>query len=178
MSLLGIFSIITTCFQGIKEATTPTLTDQHWANKELEHQDRMNGMSEKEIIKNAERGRYFVSNEVLQAYPIPHREPDGQHRVIIENCDLHRDDVSKYGAYQASKWVNQGKYNLTDDELKITHLQFEKRYIRMGITSKYDDANERIKEIDKIIADSGFDYKNTVALKQWEKAHSADPRNI
>ena len=36
----------------------------------------MSGMSEKEILKNAERGRYYIPKEVAQAYPVPHREPD------------------------------------------------------------------------------------------------------
>lgn len=178
MHLLGIVCILYVIYQLIKEACTPTLTAEHWANKELEHRDRMNGMSEKEILKNAQRGRYYVSKEVMQAYPVPHREADGKHRVIIENCDLHRDDINKYGAYQASKWVDQGKYNLTEDELKITHLQFEKRSLRMGINLQKVDVDKRIKEIDEGIATSGFDYKNTVALRQWKKARANDPRNI
>jgi len=54
--LLGIVSIISTCFEGIKEAFTPTLTAEHWANKELQHKDRMSGMSEKEILRNVSLG--------------------------------------------------------------------------------------------------------------------------
>ena len=76
MHLLGIVAIIYVIYQIIKEAFTPTLTAEHWANKELQHKDRMSGMSEKEILKNAHKGRYYIPKEIAQAYPVPHREPD------------------------------------------------------------------------------------------------------
>lgn len=41
MSLLGIFSILGTCLQGIKEACEPTIPAENWSNKELIHQDRV-----------------------------------------------------------------------------------------------------------------------------------------
>ena len=128
MHLLAIVSIICVVIGLIKEACTPTLTAEHWANKELEHKDRMSGMSEKEILKNAQKGRYYISKEVLQAYPVPHRELDGRHRIIIENDELHKADVAQYGAYQAQKWVEQGKYNLNPEELEIVHLQIERKF--------------------------------------------------
>lgn len=180
MSLLGIFSIISTCFQGIKEATTPTLTAEHWANKELQHKDRMSGMSESDILKNAQRGRYYVSKDVMQAYPVPHREPDGKHRIIIENCELHKADVAQYGAYQAQKWVEQGKYNLNAAELEITHLQFELKTEEMYslVTGMNPERKAKIERIKQTLATKHWDYRNTEALKQWEKARAADPRNI
>ena len=107
MHLLGIVAIIYVIYQLIKEACTPTLTAEHWANKELQHKDRMSGMSEKEILKNAERGRYYIPKEVAQAYPVPHREPDWQHRLIIENCELHKADVAQYGALQAKNGLSK-----------------------------------------------------------------------
>lgn len=180
MSLLGIFSIISTCFQGIKEATTPTLTAEHWANKELQHKDRMSGMSESDILKNAQRGRYYVSKDVMQAYPVPHREPDGKHRIIIENCELHKADVAQYGAYQAQKWVEQGKYNLNAAELEITHLQFELKTEEMYslVTGMNPERKAKIERIKQTLATKHWDYRNTEALKQWEKARASDPRNI
>lgn len=177
MSLFGIFSIISTCFQGIKEATTPTLTAEHWANKELQHKDRMSGMSEKEILKNAERGRYYIPKEIAQAYPVPHRETDGRHRIIIENDELHKADVAQYGAYQAQKWVEQGKYNLNPEELEIVHLQIERKFQHLysiGISDrKYTD---KIKEIDAILATKHWDCRNTEAVRQWQKAYDAESK--
>lgn len=180
MSLLGIFSIISTMFQGVKEATTPTLTAEHWANKELQHKDRMSGMSEKDILKNAERGRYYVSKDVMQAYPVPHRETDGRHRIIIENCELHKADVAQYGAYQAQKWVEQGKYNLNAAELEITHLQFELKTEEMYslVTGMNPERKAKIERIKQTLATKHWDCRNTEALRQWEKARAADPRNI
>ena len=59
MHLLAIISIICVVVGLIKEACTPTLTAEHWANKELEHKDRMSGMSEKETGTGA--GVFFIS---------------------------------------------------------------------------------------------------------------------
>ena len=79
---LFIASLISTVIEGIKNALTPTIPAENWANKDLQYQDRMNGMSEKEIIKNAEKGRYIVKEK----YPEPHRNEYGQ--IMIENCKL------------------------------------------------------------------------------------------
>lgn len=183
MHLLAIVSIICVVIGLIKEACTPTLTAEHWANKELQHRDRMSGMSEKEILKNAERGRYYVSKDVMQSYPVPHREPDGRHRIIIENDELHKADVAQYGAYQAQKWVEQGKYNLNPEELEIVHLQIERKFqhlYSLGCSNKkYAEQYEaKIKEIDAKLATKKWDYRNTEAVRQWQRACAADPRNI
>jgi hypothetical protein len=175
--LLGIVAIISTCIQGIKEATSKTLTAEDWANKELQNRDRMNGMSEKEIIKNAERGRYHIPKSVFEAYPVPHREKSGQNRIIIENCELHKKDVAQYGAYEAQKWVKQGKYNLTEKELEITHLQYEKDHLNLCVlSSRYnrDKEKARIKEIDEILATKNWDCRKAEAVLQWQKAHDAE----
>lgn len=118
---LFIASIIGTCYQAIKEACQPTIPAENWVNKELIHQDRMKGISDKEFSKNLANGKY----KLTEAYPEPHRMKDG--RIIIENCKLYNEDVKKYGAYQAMKWVKQGKYNLTPEELQKQHEEFEKR---------------------------------------------------
>lgn len=177
MHLLGIVAIIYVIYQLIKEACTPTLTAEHWANKELQHKDSMSGMSEKEILKNAERGRYYIPKEVPQAYPVPHREPDGQHRLIIENCELHKADVAQYGTLQAKKWLEQGKYNLNAEELEITHLQYELSHLRLIIlSSSYnrDKEKARMEEIKQILATKKWDCRNTEAVRQWQKAHDAE----
>jgi len=175
--LLGIVSIISTCFEGIKEAFTPTLTAEHWANKELQHKDRMSGMSEKEILKNAERGRYYIPKEIAQAYPVPHREPDGRHRIIIENDELHKADIAQYGAYQAHKWVEQGKYNLNPEELEIVHLQIERRFQHLySLGSSDKKYTDKIKEIDAILATKNWDCRKTEAVQQWQRAHDAESR--
>ena len=177
MSLLGIFSIISTCFQGVKEASTPALTAEHWANKELHHKDIMSGMSRPEILKNAQRGRYYIPKEIAQAYPVPHREPDGQKRIIIENDELHKADIAQYGAYQAQKWVKQGKYNLNPEELEIVHLQIERRFQYLySLGSSDRKYTQKIKEIDAILATKHWDCRNTEAVRQWQKAHDAENR--
>lgn len=110
--LFGV-SIIGTVVEAVKEAFTPTIPAENWANKELYHNDMMNGVPIEQRMKNLENGKYRMVN----TYPEPHRDPkDG--KIIIENCKLYNEDVRTYGAYQAQKWVEQGKYNLTEEELK------------------------------------------------------------
>lgn len=102
---LFIASLIGTVIQSVKESFAATITAEQWANKELQYQDRMSGMSEKEILKNAQRGRYIVTEK----YPEPHRSEHGQN--IIENCQLQHEDLNKYGSVQTMKWAKRGKYN-------------------------------------------------------------------
>lgn len=109
---LFIASFIGSVCQWFKEATEPVIPAENWANKELIHQDRMNNISEKDFARNLAKGKYRAT----ETYPEPHRMEDG--RIIIENYKLYRDDVKNYGAYQAHKWMRQGKYNLTPEELE------------------------------------------------------------
>ena len=117
---LFIAALIGAAFQGIKEAFTPTISAEQWANKELQFQDRMNGMTEKEILKNAEKGRYILTTK----YPEPHRNEYGQ--IKIENCKLWEEDLAKYGSVQVDKWVKQGKYNLEGEALKKEQMRIER----------------------------------------------------
>lgn len=119
--LLFITSIIGTCVQAIKESCTPVIPAENWANKELYHKDLMNGVSVKERMKNLENGKY----KLTEAYPEPHRDTDG--KIIIENCKLYDEDVKKYGAVQAQKWVKQGRYNLTPEELEKERERIRKK---------------------------------------------------
>ena len=122
---LFIASLIGTCYQAIKEACQPTIPAENWANKELIHQDRMAGISEKEFTRNLANGKY----KVTETYPEPHRMEDG--RIIIENYELYKEDCRKYGVPQAHKWMRQGKYNLTPEELKKQKEKFDKDMERL-----------------------------------------------
>lgn len=111
--LHGLFlaSLIGSVVRIIKEANAPVIPAENWANKELQHEDLMNGMSMEEILRNVEKGRYKLTGSPTE----PHRDPVSG-KIIIENCKLYREDLSKYGAVQAQKWVREGKYNLTPEE--------------------------------------------------------------
>lgn len=110
---LFIASLIGTAIKGVKEAFTQTIPAENWANKDLYYQDMMNGVPINQRIKNAQNGKYKLVNK----HPEPHRDPITG-KIVIENSVLFNEDVKKYGAYQAYKWVEQGKYNLTPEELK------------------------------------------------------------
>ena len=97
--MFGIFSIIGTGIQLVKEALEPTIPAENWANKDLINKDRMNGISEKEFSKNLANGKYRIT----EVYPEPHRDKDG--KIIIENCRLYNEDVKNFGAVQAQTWV-------------------------------------------------------------------------
>ena len=118
---LFIVSLIGTWVQAIKEACTPVIPAENWANKELYHKDLMSGMSSKELMKNVEKGKY----KLTESYPEPHKDKDG--KIIIENSLLYDKDLKEYGAVQTMKWVKQGKYNLTPEELEKEHERIKKK---------------------------------------------------
>ena len=109
--LLSLVSFVTTGYQAIKKAMTPTITAEQWGNKDLIYEDIMNGVSVEQRIKNAQNGKYIVTEK----YSKPHRDAKTG-KIIIENEPLYREDVKNFGAHQAWKWVQQGKYNLTPEE--------------------------------------------------------------
>ncbi len=123
---LFIASLVTTCVQGIKEKLEPTIPAENWANKELYHKEVMNGVSIEQRMKNLKNGKY----KPTQTYPKPHRDPVSG-KIVIENCALYKEDVKNYGAYQAQKWVEQGKYNLTPEELKKEREKYKKKMERL-----------------------------------------------
>lgn len=106
-----VVSLLTLGPRFISEKLTPTIPAENWANRELQHEDMMNGMSMEEILRNVEKGRYKLTGSPTE----PHRDPVSG-KIIIENCKLYHEDVYKYGAVQAQKWVREGKYNLTPEE--------------------------------------------------------------
>lgn len=119
---LFIASLIGTCVQAIKEACEPTIPAENWKNKELINKDRMNGISEKEFARNLANGKY----KLVENYPEPHRNKNGQ--IVIENCRLYNEDVMNYGAVQAQRWVRQGKYNLSPEELEKEREYYNKKW--------------------------------------------------
>ena len=123
---LFIASLIGTLFQGVKEHFEPTIPTENWANKELYHQDLMNGVSAEQRMKNVKNGKY----KLTQTYPEPHRDPVSK-KIVIENCKLYHEDVKNYGAYQAQQWVKQGKYNLTPEELEKENKRIEEYFKKL-----------------------------------------------
>lgn len=117
---LFIASLIGTLFQGVKESMQPKITAEQWGNKELIHQDIMNGVSAEQRIKNAQNGKYVLKEK----YPEPHRNDRGQ--IMIENSLLYNNDLKVYGAYQTMQWAKQGKYNLSAEELKKEEERIKK----------------------------------------------------
>ena len=155
----------------IDTSMTPSIPAENWANKELYDKDRASGMSVDERMRNVRKGKYRL---VIQ-YAEPHRDPESN-KVIIENDELYKDDIRQYGAYQAHKWVQQGKYNLNKDELQIRNLQIEKKFINLYSSSSKmtDERKAQLKEINDKLAASNWDYRNTEGLKQWQQAHDAN----
>lgn len=119
---LFIASLIGTTVQAIKEACEPTIPAENWANKELYHKDLMDGVSVEQRMKNLENGKY----KQAETYPEPHRTKGG--KIIIENNLLYQEDLKEYGAHQTMKWVRQGKYNLTPEELEKEHERIKERF--------------------------------------------------
>lgn len=119
---LFIASLIGTCVQAIKEACEKPIPAENWANKELYNKDMASGMSTKQLMKNVENGKY----RLVENYPEPHRTKDG--KIIIENNLLYKEDLRKYDALQVSKWIKQGRYNLTPEELEKEHERLKKEY--------------------------------------------------
>lgn len=109
-NLLFIMSIIGNVVQLVKETHTPVVPAENWANKELYYKDIIDGVSVEQRIKNLENGKY----KLTETYPEPHRNPENG-KIVIENYKLYYDDVNKYGAWQAQRWVERGKYNLPSE---------------------------------------------------------------
>lgn len=58
MEVLFIVSIIGAIVQIIKEIGSKEIPAEYWANKELYHQDIMNGVSAEQRMKNLKNGKY------------------------------------------------------------------------------------------------------------------------
>lgn len=119
---LLIASLLGAIVDGIKTAFVPTIPAENWANKELYYKDLMDGVSVEQRMKNVKNGKY----KLAETYPEPHRTEDG--KIIIENCKLYKEDLREYGAQQTYKWVRQGKYNLTPEELEKELERIKKEF--------------------------------------------------
>ena len=119
---LFIVSLVTTIVQLTKEKCATVIPSENWENKELIHKDQMNGVSAKEFQNNLANGKYKMTEKYIE----PHRNANGQ--IIIENSKLYKEDLLKYGAVQTMKWVKQGKYNLTNEELRKEHERINKNF--------------------------------------------------
>lgn len=119
---LFIVSLVGSVMQVIKEANKKTIPAEYWANKELYHKDLMAGVPVEQRMKNLKNGKY----KLTETYPEPHRTKDG--KIIIENNLLYQEDLKKFGANQTMKWVKQGKYNLTSEELEEEHKRIEEKF--------------------------------------------------
>ena len=82
----------------------------------------MAGMAVEERMKNGKNGRY----KIAEKYQEPHRDLKTV-KIIIENYKLYKEDVKNHGAPQAYKWLHQGKYNLSPEELKKQEEEFRKK---------------------------------------------------
>lgn len=126
-------------------------------------------------MRYAKQGRYYIPKAVIEAYPQPHRDPK-TNKVIIENSVLYKKDVRDYSAYDAMKWVDQGKYNLTPEEMKVEHARIQLDILKLySISPGLRPEEEKSKaEYERIIAESNIDWTQTEAAKAWSRAHSVD----
>lgn len=121
--LLFVVSIAGTIVQVVKEACEKSVPAENWANKELYHKDIMDGVPIEQRMKNLENGKYKMVN----VHPEPHRDPVSG-KIVIENSELYYEDLRNHGAYQAQQWVEQGKYNLTEEEMKEKEKRIKEKY--------------------------------------------------
>lgn len=175
MPLLAILSIIYVIYRLIREVFEKPIPAENWENKELYHQDIMNGVPIEKRLKYAKQGRYCIPKEITEAYPNPHRDPNSK-KIIIENNELYKKDYQQYGGSLVNKWKEQGKYNLNTDELRIIHLQFEVDRLNRIKLSRLLTANEekKLAEIRVILAARHWNYNNSEACKKWRTVHEAE----
>lgn len=120
---LFIVSIVGGFVQAVKESFQPVVPAENWANKELYHKDLLDGVPVEQRMKNLENGKYRMENN----RPKPHRDPVNG-KIVIENCKLYYEDVQNYDAYQVGQWVEQGRYNLSPEELEKEKKRIEAKY--------------------------------------------------
>lgn len=61
---------------------------------------------------------------VPQKKNLAHRDEYG--KIVIENNELYYKDIMKYEPLQIQKWIEQGKYNLSPEELKKEEERLKK----------------------------------------------------
>lgn len=123
LDLLAAVSIVGIVVQTVKDACATKIPAENWANKELYYKDIAKGVPSEQRLKNVENGKY----KMINTHPEPHRDPVSG-KIIIENNLLYENDLRTYGACQTMKWVEQGKYNLTPEELKKEHERLKAKF--------------------------------------------------
>lgn len=125
MMLDGMFivSLIGGIVQLIKENTQKTIPAENFANKELYYKDMVAGVSIEDRMKNLENGKYRYIKPITE----PHRDYRTG-KIIIEDSKSYDKDIRLYGAYRASVWVKQGKYNLSEEKLQEQHKRIDKHF--------------------------------------------------
>lgn len=112
LNLLTIISAIFTGKELVKDHIEKNNPNTHVISDwDAFSKDVCSGVSSDERMRKMRAGLYEKAN----TYPEPHRDKDG--KIRIENSRLFNDDLIKFGAIQTYKWVDQGKYNLTPEQL-------------------------------------------------------------
>lgn len=128
--LNGLFlaSLVSNCYNGIKDAFVKPIPEGSFANRDLIIKDLAEGKG-KDLNKYARQGRYVVhkNNVEPENYKKPHRDPVNG-KIIIENNLLYDEDCRKYGCLQARKWMRQGKYNLEPEEFEKELERIRNKY--------------------------------------------------
>lgn len=129
IDLLFVLSIFTGVGELVKEKRVPVIPAENWTNKELYQRDILNGISHEQRMKNVVNGKYKQAQTQTKKYPKPHKGTDG--KILIENSLLFEEDKRKYGVVKAYEFAEQGKYNLTKEELEKEHKRIEEKYNKL-----------------------------------------------
>lgn len=105
LDLLGIASILHSVKEIVSESLEKEIPAENWANKELKHEDIMNGVAINQVIKYAKEGRYKLDQHHSKLC----RDEKGE--IIIDYRELYKEDLKLYGINQTYEWLKQGKYN-------------------------------------------------------------------
>lgn len=126
--VLFVVALIGGAIQIIKEAFEPEIPAENWANKKLYYEDLANGVSAEQRLINVRNGKYKIPKvQDTNKYPEPHKNAaTGQ--IIIDNFELWKNDLDKYDVNQVMKWMEQGKYNLTPEEIRKREEEINKKF--------------------------------------------------
>lgn len=120
---LFIMSLIGTAIGFVKEGFQHSNIAREWDRK-VWREDIIRGASVEEQQYNIENGLYIKETHIE-----PHRDCDGN--IVIENAQLYYNDLMYYNPSQVYEWVEQGKYNLNEEELEKERKRIEEKYKRI-----------------------------------------------
>lgn len=80
LDLLFIISIVGTVVQAVKEAFTPKIPAENWANKELYHKDIMDGVPIEQRMKNLKNGKYKLNVNQCKC----NSHPEGLEKEVVK----------------------------------------------------------------------------------------------